>query len=135
MEQGCIFCAIAAGEMDAFVVYEDETTIAFMDINPAVRGHTLVVPRRHARDLLTIDPQDLESVYATAKLIASRMQERLDAEEITVFHSTGTAAGQHVMHFHVHVIPARLDSRLGAEKTLASLSELNATADLLRAGD
>lgn len=135
MEQGCIFCAIAAGEMDAFVVYEDETTIAFMDINPAVRGHTLVVPRRHARDLLTIDPQDLESVYATAKLIASRMQERLDADDITVFHSTGTAAGQHVMHLHVHVIPARLDSRLGAEKTLASPSELNETAHLLRAGD
>jgi histidine triad (HIT) family protein len=133
MDDDCIFCGIAAGEVDASIVYADDHTIAFMDIHPAVRGHTLVVPRHHARDLLSIDPEDLASVYATAKLIADRMQQRLDAQEITLFHSTGASAGQHVMHFHLHVIPAKLDSRLGAEKTLASASELGKTADLLRA--
>ena len=69
-EPDCIFCKIAAGELPAQIVDEDERTIAFMDINPATRGHLLVIPRRHSRDLEEIDPEDLAAVALTAQRMA-----------------------------------------------------------------
>lgn len=101
----CIFCAIAAGEATATIVDEDAETVAFMDVNPWARGHTLVVPRRHYENLLEIDPHDLASTFATAKRVAARMKEKLGAEGVWLWNSCGEAAGQVVMHFHVHVIP------------------------------
>lgn len=104
-EQDCIFCRIAAGELPAQVVDEDERTLAFMDISPATRGHVLVIPRRHARDLLEIAPEDLAATIATAQRVASRMPERLGADGVNLINSCGRAAWQTVFHFHLHVIP------------------------------
>ncbi len=101
----CIFCKIVAGELPASIVDEDELTVSFMDINPATRGHALVVPRRHARDLLSIDRDDLGAVAATAARLARRMPERLGAAGVNLLNSCGAAAWQTVFHFHVHVIP------------------------------
>jgi histidine triad (HIT) family protein len=101
----CIFCAIAAGDAPATIVEEDDETVAFMDINPWRPGHALVVPRRHYANLLDIDPEDLASTLATAKRLAARMKEQLGAEGVWLWNSCGEAAGQVVMHFHVHVIP------------------------------
>lgn len=83
--------------------------MAFMDINPWRPGHALVVPRRHYADLLEIEPGDLGKTYAAARRLAARMKERLGAERIVLWNSCGAAAGQVVMHFHVHVIPADPD--------------------------
>jgi histidine triad (HIT) family protein len=104
-EQDCIFCKILAGELPATIVAEDERTVAFMDINPATRGHALVVPRRHATDLLSIDPEELAAVTAAAQRLASRAKGRLKADGINVLNSCGAAAWQTVFHFHLHVIP------------------------------
>ncbi len=101
----CIFCKIVARELPAAIVDEDERTIAFMDINPATRGHALVVPRRHARDLLSIDPEDLCATTVAAQRLAGRMSERLGIAGINVLNSCGGAAWQTVFHFHLHVIP------------------------------
>jgi histidine triad (HIT) family protein len=101
----CIFCAIAAGEAPATVVDQDDETVAFMDINPWRPGHTLVIPRRHHENLLEIDPHDLASTVSMAKRVAARMTEKLGAEGVWLWNSCGEAAGQVVMHFHVHVIP------------------------------
>lgn len=101
----CIFCAIAAGEAPATIVDEDADTVAFMDINPWQRGHALVVPRRHYENLLHIDADDLTKTYAAAKRLAGRMKDRLGADGVVLWNSCGEAAGQVVMHFHVHVIP------------------------------
>ena len=101
----CIFCKIVAGELPATIVDEDERTVAFMDINPATRGHALVVPRRHAQDLLSIDPEDLCATAAAAQRLAGRMSERLGAAGVNVLNSCGAAAWQTVFHFHLHVIP------------------------------
>jgi histidine triad (HIT) family protein len=101
----CIFCKIVAGELPATVVDEDERTIAFMDINPATRGHALVIPREHTADLLSIDAQDLAAVSAAAQRLAVRAKERLGADGINVINSCGAAAWQTVFHFHLHVIP------------------------------
>jgi histidine triad (HIT) family protein len=104
-EQDCIFCKIVAGELPATVVDEDEHTIAFMDISPATRGHALVIPRIHTRDLLSIDPAELAGVIGAAQRLAARAKRCLSADGINVINSCGAAAWQTVFHFHVHVIP------------------------------
>ena len=101
----CIFCKIVAGELPATVVAQDERTVSFMDINPATRGHALVIPRAHSRDLLEIDQEDLAAVAAAAKRLAARAGERLGAAGVKVINSCGAAAWQTVFHFHLHVIP------------------------------
>jgi histidine triad (HIT) family protein len=111
-EQDCIFCRIVAGELPAIVVDEDERTIAFMDINPATRGHALVVPRVHAPDLLSIEPDELAAVAEAAQRLAARAKERLKADGVNVLNSCGAAAWQTVFHYHLHVIPRYLGDPL-----------------------
>ena len=101
----CLFCRIVAGKLDATIVAEDERTVAFMDINPATRGHALVIPRTHSRDLAQIDPDDLAACTLAAQRVAARACERLGADGINLLNSSGAAAWQTVDHFHIHVIP------------------------------
>jgi histidine triad (HIT) family protein len=108
----CLFCKIVAGEIPATIVAEDERTIAFMDINPATRGHALVVPRAHARDVHTIDTEDLKAVVAAAQQLAAKALERLGADGVNLLNSNGAAAWQTVFHFHMHVIPRYEDDPL-----------------------
>jgi histidine triad (HIT) family protein len=104
-ESDCIFCKIVSGEVPATIIREDERTVAFMDINPATRGHTLVVPRRHVRDLLEIGHEDLAATMAAAQDLAQRVVDRLGAAGVNLLNSCGQAAWQTVFHFHIHVIP------------------------------
>src|ERR1700722_5350590 len=101
----CIFCKIVAGEIPSAIVEEDESTIAFMDINPATRGHALVIPRNHVVDLLEIEPGELTAVMLAAQRLAVRVSERLGADGVNLINSCGSAAWQTVFHFHIHVIP------------------------------
>jgi histidine triad (HIT) family protein len=101
----CLFCKIVAGEIPSQRVDEDERTVAFMDINPATRGHALVVPRRHAKDLLEIDPEDLAATVLGAQRLAKRISERLAPAGVNLLNSCGPAAWQTVFHLHIHVIP------------------------------
>src|SRR4051794_34973567 len=104
-DRDCLFCKIVAGEIPSTRVAEDDRTVAFMDINPATRGHLLVVPRAHARDVRDIDPDDLAAVAQAAQRIAATMPERLGADGVNLLNSCGRAAWQTVFHFHLHVIP------------------------------
>jgi histidine triad (HIT) family protein len=108
----CIFCRILAGDLPATVVDEDERTIAFMDIAPATRGHALVIPRAHARDLLSVGTEDLQAVAVASQRLAARAKERLGADGVNLLNSCGAAAWQTVFHFHVHVIPRYSDDPL-----------------------
>jgi len=101
----CLFCKIVSGEIPATRVVEDDRTVTFMDINPATRGHVLVVPREHSQDLLAIDPEDLAAVARAGQRIAAVMPERLGADGVNLLNSCGRAAWQTVFHFHLHVIP------------------------------
>jgi histidine triad (HIT) family protein len=101
----CLFCKIVAGEIPATIVAQDERTVAFMDINPATRGHALVIPRAHARDVHAIDPEDLKAVAAAAQRLAARAVAQLGADGVNLLQSNGAAAWQTVFHFHLHVIP------------------------------
>ncbi len=108
----CIFCKIVAGELPATIVDEGERTIAFMDISPATRGHVLVIPRKHAKNLLEISPEDLQAAILHAQKLATRVTERLGADGVNILNSCGRAGWQTVFHFHLHVIPRYDDDPL-----------------------
>ncbi len=101
----CLFCKIVAGEIPATVLAEDERAIAFMDLNPATRGHALVIPREHAADVHVIDPEDLQAVVVLAQRVAKLARAKLGADGVNLLNSNGPAAWQTVFHFHMHVIP------------------------------
>jgi histidine triad (HIT) family protein len=105
----CIFCKIVTGELPATKIDEDDRTIAFMDINPGTRGHALVIPKEHTRDLTTIDPDELAAVTQAAQRLAKRMPQALGADGLNLINSCGSAAWQTVFHFHLHVIPRYKD--------------------------
>ena len=130
----CIFCKIVAGEVPGQIVQEDDRTVAFMDISPATRGHALVVPRNHWRDLLEIEHDDLEATVVAAQRLAQRMHERLDVDGVNLLNARGAAAWQTVFHFHVHVIPRYEGDplRLPWKPEPGDTDEIAAVADQLR---
>ena len=101
----CIFCRIIAGEIPSHTVYEDDTTLAFLDINPASRGHTLVIPKQHAADLFSLSPDALAATARTIQTVARILQQGVQPDGTNVLQNNGPAAGQVVFHYHVHVIP------------------------------
>ncbi len=108
----CLFCGIIAGEVPAALVDSDEHTVSFMDINPATRGHALVVPRKHATDLLDISDDDLARTMLAARRLARRMESVLEPDGYNLLNSCRPAAWQTVFHFHVHVVPRYEDDPL-----------------------
>jgi histidine triad (HIT) family protein len=112
MAEDCIFCKIVAGEIPAQIIGQDEHTLSFMDIQPATRGHALVIPKRHATDLLEIEPDQLAAVALAAQRLALRVRDRLGADGVNLINSCGRAAWQTVFHFHIHVIPRYADDPL-----------------------
>ncbi|MGI8512416.1 MAG: HIT family protein [Solirubrobacteraceae bacterium] len=111
-EADCIFCQIVAGELPAERVGEDERTVSFMDINPATRGHALVIPREHAVDLLDVGEEDLAACSHAAQRLARRAKDALGADGVNLLNACGSAAWQTVFHFHIHVIPRYDDDPL-----------------------
>ncbi len=103
--ESCIFCKIARGEISSYKVYEDELTLAFLDVNPASRGHTLIVPKEHFKDVTTCPKDILSHVFKVAQLVAQAQITQLGATGVNIITNAGASAGQSVMHFHVHVIP------------------------------
>ncbi len=130
----CLFCKIVAGELPATVVGEDDDTVTFMDINPATRGHALVVPRNHAADVHAISDEDLAAVHRAAKRQAAMARDRLEADGVNILQSNGPAAWQTVFHFHVHVIPRYDDDplRLPWVPGPGDPDEISAAADAFR---
>ena len=101
-----------AGELPARTVDQDESTLAFMDINPWTRGHALVIPRRHSRNLYEVEEDDLKASVVAAKRLALRMRERLGCDGVNLLNACEPAAWQTVWHFHIHVIPRYADDTL-----------------------
>jgi histidine triad (HIT) family protein len=132
----CIFCKIIAGELPGNIVDEDELTISFMDIAPATRGHALVIPRTHSRDLLSIGSEDLQAVALAAQRLALRAKERFGADGVNLLNACGSAAWQTVYHFHIHVIPRYSGDplRLPWVPGLGDSAEIAAAAKELTAG-
>jgi len=135
-QSDCIFCAIVAGDSPAEIVDSDEHTITLMDINPATKGHALVVPRRHTEDLLTIGAEELVHAALAAQRVARRMEATLDPDGFNLLNATRAAAWQTVFHFHIHVIPRYEDDPLQLPwiPRGADMDEISAIAATIREG-
>ena len=131
----CIFCRIVEKEIPATIVYEDDEVLVFMDIGPIIKGHALVIPKKHY-DPVTETPDDLlAKLHITAKRIADAQMNALGADGVNIMQNNGKASGQEVPHLHVHVIP-----RFEGDghhwnwnaKTYNDFDEMNELADKLR---
>ena len=107
-DPNCIFCKIVAGAIPCFKLYEDDATLAFMDINPANPGHSLAIAKEHWPDLYAMPPALLGPVAQTAQRVAAAVKKTVEPDGINLAQANGPGAGQSVFHFHVHVLP-RLD--------------------------
>jgi histidine triad (HIT) family protein len=101
----CIFCAIVAGESPSFRVGETEMAVAFLDLNPASRGHTLVVPKRHSDDIWHLSLEDGTAMWSLVWETAATLRAKLKPDGMTLFQANRKAGWQDVFHFHVHVVP------------------------------
>ena len=107
----CIFCKIAAGEIPSYTIYEDEDFRVFLDVNPACKGHVLIVPKTHYANIYEIDEEIAAKAMKLAKRLATKMTEVLKCDGFNLLQNNNEAAGQTVFHFHMHLIPRYLDSK------------------------
>jgi len=105
----CIFCRLVAGEIPASRVYEDEQTLAFMDLGQLNPGHVLVAIKRHAVNLLELTPDEAAAAMRTAHRVAQAVKETFDPPGITLLQANGKEGDQTVFHFHMHVVPRHVD--------------------------
>jgi histidine triad (HIT) family protein len=101
----CLFCKIIAGEIPCFKLFENDETLAFMDINPANEGHALVIPKEHAADVHAVSDSAITATIKTAKKIAAAIDKTLNPDGLNLLQCNGPAAAQSVFHFHMHVLP------------------------------
>jgi histidine triad (HIT) family protein len=105
MSEGCVFCDIVAGTAPAERVYEDDTVVAVMDINPATTGHVLVIPKSHSSDRWHVSTEDAQRAMAASVHVARMIREGLRPDGMNLMHATGPAAWQSLFHFHMHLVP------------------------------
>ena len=134
----CIFCKIVAGEMDAAKVYEDADVLAFMDVFPMTKGHCLVIPKQHVENIHDIAEESLKNISSVSQKISRKIKDNLGADGIRISQSNGKAAGQEVMHYHLHIIPRYENDGLGldhhgvSKPAKADMEELKKLAHQLR---
>ncbi|HWP61498.1 MAG TPA: HIT family protein [Candidatus Paceibacterota bacterium] len=105
MSSDCVFCKIVAGELPSYKVYEDEDTLAFLDINPVHAGHTLVIPKEHVANIFDMPGALWSSVQETVRKVATAVENGTDAHGVNLLMNNREHAGQVVDHAHVHLIP------------------------------
>ena len=132
MKNDCIFCAIAAGEIPSFKVYEDDLVLAYLDINPFSKGHTLVIPKAHTTGLLDTPDETLAAVIARVKKVAAHLKQALLCDGFNILQNNGEAAGQTVMHVHFHIVPRYGNEQLSFENHKGDMDELKALAEKIR---
>lgn len=112
LDADCIFCRIIRREVPSFRVFEDDRTLAFMDIHPANPGHVLVIPKHHSESLFALDPDDLTATVLLAQRVAQAVQKALQPYGLNIVQANGPGAAQSVPHFHWHVLPRAEDDGL-----------------------
>ena len=132
MKNNCVFCAIAAGEIPCFKVYEDDLVLAYLDINPFTKGHTLVIPKAHTEGLLDTTEATLAAVIARVKQVAAHLKVALKADGFNILQNNGEAAGQSVKHVHFHIVPRYGNEPLVFENHPGDMEALKQLAEQLR---
>lgn len=111
----CIFCKILKGEIPSYKVYEDDSFIGILDINPSAKGHVIIIPKNHAANIFEISEKDAKEIFVVAKKIAEAIKKAYQPDGINILQNNGEAAGQTVFHLHVHVIPRYKDDTIKIE--------------------
>lgn len=101
----CVFCNIIEGKIPSSKIYEDDDVLAILDISQAIKGHTLVMPKKHYENILQIPEDDYIKVMSKVKKIAQVILKAFDAKGLNILNNCNEVSGQTVMHFHVHIIP------------------------------
>lgn len=140
----CIFCAIAAQRAPAAIIYESDGALAFLDIRPVAQGHTLVIPKKHSRNLFDLDDLSGMAVMHASRVVARALRAAFNADGLTMLQSSERAGGQEVFHYHQHLAPRFIgDGLMSSEsgerrmhwraRTSPSREELQAIAAKIRA--
>ena len=132
MKNNCVFCAIAANEIPSFKVYEDDLVLAYLDINPFSKGHTLVIPKEHSSGLLDTADETLAALVARVKKVAFHLKAALPCDGFNILQNNGEAAGQTVMHIHFHIVPRYGKEEISFVSQKGDMAELKALADRIR---
>ena len=130
----CVFCRIVQKEAPATIVYEDEKTLAFLDIRPLNQGHTLIIPKEHYETVYDIPEELLAHIHKIVKRTAVAVKDAMKADGITIIQQNGHAAGQEVFHLHVHVVPRYEGQKLAHFRDIpnASREQLEQTGGRIR---
>jgi len=133
---GCILCAIARHEADAAILYESDSVIAMLDLYPATRGHTLVLPKNHIRTVFDMPAKTGAEIMKTAILLSNAIQRGLHPDGLNLIQSNGLAGGQTIDHFHLHIVPRYKDDgvvlKFGHGSQAAEPGELSRAAASIR---
>ena len=104
-DESCIFCKIVRRQAPASIVYEDDAVMAFLDIRPLNKAHTLVIPKNHYVDIFDIPEDQLSKIHSVTKQISEAVKKATNSDGISIIQQNGKAAGQDIFHIHVHVVP------------------------------
>jgi len=136
MEKECTFCQIARRKIPAKVVYEDESSLAFLDINPVNPGHTLVIPKTHVETILDIQPEELSALTQAVKIVAQALSDALNPDGLNIYQNNKEIAGQLVPHIHFHLVPRFKDDGVpyffGAQAKKMEEKELEKIASMVK---
>lgn len=122
-EENCIFCKIAAGEIPSATLYEDDDFRVILDLSPASKGHALILPKEHYRNLYDLDDELAAKVLVLAKKMTLRLKEVLECDGYNIVQNNEEAAGQTVFHFHMHMIPRYQGDKVGLGWKMGKLSD------------
>lgn len=111
-DSNCIFCKITSGEIPSHTIYEDESFKVIFDISPATKGHAIIIPKNHAKNIFELSEEDASKIFVVAKKVASALNEVLQCDGFNILQNNGKVAGQTVFHLHVHLIPRYKDDNL-----------------------
>jgi histidine triad (HIT) family protein len=136
MNDDCIFCKIVSKKAGAVFVFEDEHSLAFLDIHPLNPGHTLVIPKKHYPSMVEMPPEEVGRVFVSVAKVMRGVKKASNADGINIGQSNGRAASQEIFHMHVHVIPRYIHELPGGfpERKTASEVELQQIGKKIKAG-
>lgn len=129
----CIFCKIINNEIPSYKIYEDEYTLAFLDLSQATKGHTLIVPKKHFANIFETPCEELHHIMNSVKAVTEKLKKSLGVENVNILNNSGTLAGQTVHHLHFHIIPRYENDNceLCPSATNPSFDELKNLCDLI----
>lgn len=132
-DDNCIFCKLANGDIPTNTIYEDESYRAILDMSPATKGHALIIPKSHYRNLYDLPESKAGEVFTLAKRLVDKMKERLGADGFNIVQNNEETAGQTVFHFHMHLIPRYKNDgqRINWKPSESNAQELKEIVDLM----